>query len=492
MNMNKKKFVLIMVLSACLGAVITFAGISVFSSGLLTENNQGSVAGSDSGLSLGAQQGEEVSSGEMEKVANAFSVIKQNYVEGAEDDQLIEGAIQGMLESLDDPHSVYMDQETMEQFNEQIESSFEGIGTEVSMQNGKVTIIAPIKDTPAEKEGLRPNDQILAVDGESIEGLDLYEAVNKIRGEKGTEVVLDIQRPGVEETLEVEITRDSIPIETVYSETEEVDGKLIGVLQLTSFAEDTAADIEQELTNLEDQGIEGLVIDVRGNPGGLLPAVQDILKQFIPEDKPYMQTEDPTGKKTRYFSDTDEVKDYPIVTLINEGSASASEILASALNETQGYDIVGETSFGKGTVQQTVSMGDGSTIKITTLKWLTPDGNSINEVGVEPTIEQKMPDYYYTSPIQIDQPLSFDQSDSKIANAQTMLDGLGYSPGRTDGYFNEETQQAVESFQSDHDLSANGEINEETAEVLQTEIIEHVRDGEDDLQLEKALEAVTQ
>ncbi|WP_058306738.1 S41 family peptidase [Gracilibacillus massiliensis] len=493
MNIRKRYLTLILLVAIALGGVGTYVGLSMFS-GETSLNNSG-IASSDRDLltELADQQENiEENMGKMSKVVDAFSIIQENYVEEVEDTQLIEGAIQGMLSSLEDPYSVYMDQETMEKFNEQIESSFEGIGAEVSMKEGSVTIVAPIKDSPAEEAGLKPNDQILSVDGESVEGLDLYEAVNKIRGEKGSTVVLEVNRPGVEDPLEIEITRDSIPLETVYADTKEENGKLIGVIELTSFSENTASDFEKELSQLEEQGIEGLVIDVRGNPGGLLPSVEEILKNFIPKDTPYIQIEDPSGKKTRYFSNIETAKDYPVVTLINEGSASASEILSAALNEALDYDIVGETSFGKGTVQQTVSMGDGSTIKITRFKWLTPDGNSIHEVGVEPTIEQKMPDYYYTNPVQVEEPLTLDQSDSKIENVQIMLEGLGYEPGRTDGYFNEATKSAVEAFQQDRETEVTGEVDEKTAELLQTAIIEKVQEGEDDLQLDKAIETLTE
>ncbi len=492
MNIRKRYLVLFLFIAIALGAVGTYVGLAFFADG--TSSN-GNIASLDQDLltELADQQETiEENMGKMSKVVDAFSIIQENYVEDVEDTQLIEGAIQGMLQSLDDPYSVYMDQETMEQFNEQIESSFEGIGAEVSMTEGNVTIVAPIKDSPAEKAGLKPNDQILSVDGESVEGLDLYEAVNKIRGEKGSQVVLEIRRPGVDDLLEVELTRDAIPLETVYVDTREENGKLIGIIELTSFSENTASDFENGLADLEEQGIDGLVIDVRGNPGGLLPSVQEILSNFVPEDSPYLQIEDPSGKKTRYFSDISSAKEYPIVTLINEGSASASEILAASLNEALDYDIVGETSFGKGTVQQTVSMGDGSTIKITRMRWLTPEGNSIHEVGVEPTIEQKMPDYYYTNPVQVDESLTFNESDDKIENVQIMLEGLGYEPGRTDGYFNEETQAAVEAFQQDQELNVTGEVDEKTAEVLQTTIIEKIRNNEDDYQLEKAIDTLTE
>src|SRR5699024_7991407 len=219
----------------------------------------------------------------MSKVVQAYELINEHSLKDVDDTDLTEGAIQGMLESLDDPYSTYMDVESMERFNEQIESSFEGIGTEVSMVNDIVTVVAPIKDSPAEAAGLRPNDQIIQIDGESLEGLDLNEAVEKIRGEKGSEVVLEIERPGVSDSFEVSIVRDEIPLETVYPDIKTIEGKKTGILEITSFSETTADDFAEELAKLEEKGIEGLVIDVRGNPGGLLDSVEDILKHFVPE-----------------------------------------------------------------------------------------------------------------------------------------------------------------------------------------------------------------
>lgn len=439
------------------------------------------------------QSSMEENMGDMSKVLEAYSLIKDMYVEDVEDNDLIEGAIQGMLLSLEDPYSVYLDQEAMKEFNQQIESSFEGIGAEVSMVNGNVTIVSPIKDSPAEKAGLSPNDQVLKVDGESLEGLSLQEAVNKIRGEKGSEVTLEIKRPGIDEPLEVSIVRDSIPVETVYVDTKEQNGKKIGVIELTSFSESTAEEMKAELEKMEKAGIDGLVIDVRGNPGGLLPAAEGILEQFIPKDKPMLQIEDENGKKTRYFSKLAEPKEYPVAVLVNEGSASASEILAISLKEALGYEVVGETTFGKGTVQQTIPMGDGSTIKLTRFKWLSSDGTFIDGKGVEPTVEQKMPDYYYTHPIQLeeDETFAFNDTSEQIKNIQIMLDGLGYDVGRTDGYYNKETEDAVKTFQADHDLSTSGEIDKKTAEVIETQVRERIRAGEDDLQMEKALELLT-
>lgn len=496
MNLKKSYIVLLMVAALLLGAVGSYVGVQL-------AKPDGSNSATDSGqsnteesrfmeLSDKEQQQLLNSMEEMSKVLQAHSLIKDNYLEKVDDQQLIEGAVQGMLDTLEDPYSVYMDKETVEEFNHQIESSFEGIGAEVSMVDGKVTIIAPIKDSPAEDAGLKPNDQILKVNNESVEGLDLYDAVSKIRGEQGTKVTLEIDRPGVTDPLTIELVRDDIPLETVYSNIEEVDGKKAGVIEITSFSENTAKRFKEELTALEKEGIEGLVIDVRGNPGGLLPSVEEILKNFVTKDQPYVQIEDREGKKSRYFSELEEAKDYPVSVLIDEGSASASEILAVAMKEAQGYEIVGTTSFGKGTVQQTVPMGDGSTIKLTLYKWLSPEGNWIHEKGVKPTISVKQPDYFYTNPIQIEEPLTYNQSNEKIKNAQKMLKGLGYNLDREDGFFSQETVNAVKQYQQDQNLEVTGEINKQTAERLQASIIEKITSGENDKQKEKALEVLFQ
>src|SRR5690625_1086750 len=421
------------------------------------------------------------------KVVQAYMTIQNEYIDTVTEDELVEGAIRGMLQTLEDPYSEYLDQQAMEQFTESIESSFEGIGAEVSMIDDRVTIVSPIVDSPAEKAGLRPNDRILSVDGESVAGLDLHEAVAEIRGEKGTEVVIEIERPGVPEPLTFTLIRDTIPLETVYADLVESDKGLVGVIQITSFAEQTAEDFEAELMALEEQGIEGLVIDVRGNPGGLLDVTEDILSLFITSGQPYMQIADNDDNRQRFFSSLEEPKDYPVSVLIDEGSASASEILAIALYETIDAEIVGRNTFGKGTVQQTVPMGDGSTLKLTVWKWLSPEGNSIHEVGVEPTLEVDQPDYYYTPPIQVDEPFRYDDNDINISFAQVLLDGLGYEVDRDDGYFSEQTERAVSEYQEDNDLDVTGELDSETASMIVTDIIDIVRSDEDDWQREAAI-----
>ncbi|AST06174.1 peptidase S41 [Anoxybacillus flavithermus] len=476
--MNKKTIAALMVLSMLFGSGVTYVGMQSLSSDTSTMT-----------INIPTTT-EKPSNEELQKIEQAYSMIKQKYVQNVDEKQLIDGAIQGMIATLKDPYSVYMDKETAERFNESLDSSFEGIGAEVSMVDGKVTIVAPFKGSPAEKAGLRPNDQIMKVNGESLEGLDLYEAVLKIRGKKGTIARLEVIRPGVSGVLTIEVVRDEIPIETVYASMKEVNGKQIGYIEITSFAEKTAEDFKKKLADFEKKGIAGLIIDVRGNPGGYLQSVEDILQVLVPKDKPYVQIEERDGDKQQFFSNMTKKKEYPIAVLIDNGSASASEILAAALKEAGGYMLVGEKTFGKGTVQQALPMDDGSHIKLTLYKWLTPNGNWIHQKGIEPDVKVKQPDFFYAHPLQIDKPLAYDMNNEQVKSAQQMLKGLGFDPGREDGYFSKQTEQAVQSFQKANGLQVTGKIDKQTANMLQTKVMEAVRDERYDEQLKRALQLI--
>ncbi|WP_223701322.1 S41 family peptidase [Sutcliffiella deserti] len=493
--MNRKIVTLLMIISVLVGAGGTYIGIEMLGSSQASSTPTQQAESNADNTQQEAEAPKETPKdldSQMEKIQQAYELISSRYVQEIESDKLIEGAIQGMVDTLEDPYSVYMDKDTAEQFNQSLESSFEGIGAEVGMQNDKVTIVSPFRGSPAEKAGLQPNDQILSVDEEDIEGLDLYQAVLKIRGEKGSIVKLEIQRPGVQEPFVVEVTRDTIPIETVYSEIHDYEDKKVGYIQITSFSEKTGTDFKNHLAELEEQEIDGLVVDVRGNPGGLLEQVQIIASELVTKEKPYVQIEQRDGEKQRYFSSLDEKKPYPIITIIDKGSASASEILAGALKEAENYDVVGDASFGKGTVQQAVPMGDGSNLKLTLYKWLTPDGNWIHDTGVEPTIPVKQPDFFYANPINLedDEQLAFDTNSEKVKNVQLMLKGLGLNPGREDGYFSKETEEAVKSFQTQNDLSITGKIDVTTAERLQSKLLDEVRSEKNDIQLQEAIKSL--
>ncbi|WP_240374420.1 S41 family peptidase [Bacillus piscicola] len=476
--------------AAAVTAAVLIAGTGgVFAGMNISDGSDSSRSASSTTPSEEAESDSAASTAEgMDKIEQVYDIINEKYMEDVDEDKLIEGALSGMVEELGDPHSAYMDKETADEFTQSLESSFEGIGAEVSMVDDTVTIVSPFRDSPADKAGLRPNDQIVEVNGESTEGDSLHDTVLKIRGEKGTTVTLTVRRQGTTDPFKVEVKRDEIPVETVRSEVMEENGESIGYLELTSFSEDTAKEFETHLKKLEDQGIDGLVIDVRGNPGGFLTSVEEIGDLIIPGDKTVVQIEDPNGEKGRSISTLEEKKPYPIVGLIDKGSVSASEILAAALKEAGGYELVGETTYGKGTVQQSLQLGDGSELKLSMFKWLTPDGNWINEKGVTPTVKVKQPDYFYSAVLSPEDKLAKDDIGEQVEIAQKMLQGLGLDPGRQDGYYDENTAAEVREFQKEKGLEATGIINEKTASHMNQALLELIRDSANDRQLKKAIE----
>lgn len=424
------------------------------------------------------------------KIEQAYQLILHQYIKQVSGEQLIEGAIQGMVATLKDPYSVYMDKKTAEQFKETLDSSFVGIGTEIGMEDGKIIIVSPYKDSPAEKAGLKPKDEILKVDGQSVDGLDLYETRLRIRGEKGTTVTLDIKRPGVSNPITFQIVRSQIPLDTVFSSIKEEGAKQIGYIELTSFSQNTASDFKKQLKNLELEGIDGLVIDVRGNPGGLLSSVQEIAGEFITKDQPFLQIAERTGKTQAFYTKLKKKKPYPIAVLINGGSASASEILAGAMEEAGHYPLIGEKTFGKGTVQQAVPMGDGSNIKLTLYKWLTPEGHWIHQKGIEPTIQVHQPSFFNVHPISVEKTFKRDMNDDQIQYAQAILKGLGFETGREDGYYDGQTELAVKAFQKLNGLDVTGQLDRQTAAQLESNILEKIKDQANDVQMLTAIKYI--
>jgi carboxyl-terminal processing protease len=278
---------------------------------------------------------------------------------------------------------------------------------------------------------------------------------------------------------------------TVNGTIKKSNGKSIGYIQITQFAQKTASDFEKELKSMEAQHIQGLIIDVRGNPGGLLTSVQDILDNFVTSNKPLFQIEERNGQREKVYSKLKTKKPYPVAVLVDKGSASASEILAGALKESEGYALIGKTTFGKGTVQQAVPMGDGSTIKLTMFKWLTPDGNWIHHKGVTPTIDVSQPGYFDVSPLEVKNELLKDMNNEQVQTAQKMLNGLGYGPGREDGYFDNQTATAVKAFQTQSNIPITGNIDTQTANSLEEAVMNAVKNESNDLQLQVALKYIT-
>ena len=430
-----------------------------------------------------------LTSKDLSKISTTYQLIESKYLNDVDHDKLVNGAINGMIEALEDPFTAYMDQKEAQQFDESISSSFEGIGAEISVDDGKFVIVSPIKGSPAEKAGLQANDVILSVNGEKLDGLTLNQAVMKIRGPKGTQAKLELVRQGAGDPVQIIVVRDDIDVETVYAEMLE---NHIGKIEIRQFSSNTAVRFAEELKNLESQGMKGLVIDVRNDPGGLLNVVVDIVNPFVAKGKAIVQVENREGKREATPS-TGEGKPYPVTVLINKGSASASEILAGAFQEAVGSKIIGETSFGKGTVQVTFEkeMGDGSNLKMTVYKWLTPNGNWIHKKGIQPDIAVDQPEYFKVAPLSKKMTLKQDMTSDDVKNMQIMLSGVGYPTDRTDGYFSEKTALAVKAFQRTSGLSMTGEVDADTAAKLEKAVLGQIKDAQNDLQLKAAVEELT-
>lgn len=314
----------------------------------------------------------------------AYRFIQTKYVGDTDDTKLIDSAIDGMVKSLGDPHSNYLDPDMYKILMEQTQGSFGGIGVIMGMdKDGAIKIVSVMEDSPGQKAGLAEGDQIVAVDGTPVTEWPFDQVAAHVRGEAGTNVTLTILRDGQQQDFTV--TRDNIKLKTVGHEMLD-DG--IGYIQIASFSEDTAKEFTDAYTDLQNNGMKGLVIDLRNDPGGLLTACVAIAKQVVPKGTIVsITTKD--GSTETYTSDLSETK-YPIVVLINKNSASASEILAGALQDTKAATIVGTTSYGKGSVQTILPMSGEDAVKLTIAKYYTPSGRSIDGTGITPDVQVDM------------------------------------------------------------------------------------------------------
>ncbi|MFA5013283.1 MAG: S41 family peptidase [Candidatus Paceibacterota bacterium] len=305
--------------------------------------------------------------------------------------KLTYGAISGMIKAIGDPYTVFFDPEEAKKFREDISGTFTGIGAQLGMKDGKIKIIAPIKGTPAEKAGVMAGDVIFEVDKKSTADLSVDEVVNLIRGEKGTKVELGlITKTG--EVKYLEITRDEIKLPTVEVEIKETaSGKKVALLTIYQFSETVLADFQKNANILLNSGAKGIILDLRNDPGGLLDQTDKIAGWFIKKGATILVEQDKDMNRTVHISEGPaSLENIPTVILVNEGTASAAEILAGALRDNRQLPIIGETTFGKGLVQQVVDIEGGSSLKVTRAKWFTPNGELIQDIGIKPTIEVKL------------------------------------------------------------------------------------------------------
>ncbi|WP_177220831.1 S41 family peptidase [Selenomonas sp. GACV-9] len=356
--MSKKKIILGIVLTALISSALTLVGLAA-------------LLGLDTAKSL-----------DMVRFLGVKRMIEARYVRDVDSRDLMNGAIDGMVKSLGDPHSIYLKEDMYKTLKEHTAGTFGGIGVTMGFKDNKVTIVSVLEGTPGEAAGLKANDEIVAVDGTPVTEFQPEEVSMHIRGDVGTEVTLTIHREGVE-NQDYTIQRDTIKLRTAKGKM--IDGTQMGYIRIASFGENTGEEFKEEFEKLGQEGMKGLIIDLRQNPGGLVKSCVEVADLLVPKG-PIVSVVQRDGSKEEHDSSLEEPK-YPVVVLIDGNSASASEILAGALQDTGAGTLVGTKSYGKGSVQVVVPLFEDDGLKLTIARYYTPNGRCIDGVGIEPDVE---------------------------------------------------------------------------------------------------------
>lgn len=347
----------------------------------------------------------------LKEIIDNYNYIVENYYETIDKSKVVSGAIDGMINSLGDEYSQLLEENTSSNFYINLEGSYDGIGIEITNNDdNNIVIVGVLENSPAEKAGLKSGDIVKQIDDKIFENCDIKELTKYIKENRKKSYHLVILRDNNE--MEFDISKDEVTIKSVLSKVFEKENKKIGYIYISVFSNNTSKQFKSVLKELEDQNIDSLIIDVRENSGGHLTTAVSLLSNFLDSSHVIYQTEK-NGKKTKFYSTGDQTKKYSIVVLQNKNSASASELLGSTLKEEYGATVIGETSYGKGTIQEVVNLKNGDTYKFTTKKWLTPKGNWIHEKGVEPDIKVSLDENYQNNPC--------DETDNQL---QTAIDYL--------------------------------------------------------------------
>lgn len=377
---------------------------------------------------------------QLELLTDALGIVQTEYVDDVKPKELIYSAIEGMINALD-RHSQFLRPDEYEEMRVETKGQFGGLGVEIGIKEGLLTVIAPIDGTPADVAGLQPGDRIVKIDGQFTRGISLHEAVQKLRGRPGSRVVLTILREPEDEITDVILTRAVVKIQSI-KEARFVEGK-IGYVRITEFQENTAQDLETALATLERDGMEALILDLRRNPGGLLDSAVAVAEKFLPKGKKVVFTRGRHEDQNLEFSAqaASPHLGYPMVVLVDNGSASASEIVAGALQDHKRAILLGVKTFGKGSVQTVIPLKDGSAVRVTTSKYYTPSGRSIHGEGIIPDVvaderaepaETKPPDVFERieqreHPEQVAKPKPVDR---QLLRAMDLLRGIRVYQGR--------------------------------------------------------------
>lgn len=420
---------------------------------------------------------------ELRPLVEALDILSERFLEDVSREELINAAISGMVDSLDDPQTQFFTANDYQEMMIKIDGSFSGVGVEISAVGDYITVVAPIKNTPGEKAGLKAGDRIVAVDGKSIIGVTPTEAAQLMRGPEGTKVTLTVERENVEEPLTFNITRANIVVPSVFAEM--LEGK-IAYLQITTFDEHTSSDFQKALLELETEGMRGLILDLRDNPGGLLDQAVKVGQEILPAG-PIAHMVDRDGNILQTYQSYGMEKEYPIVVLINGGSASAAEIIAGALQDTGTGILVGTKTYGKATVQHLERLSNRGGIRYTVAKYQTPNGRDIHGRGLEPDVPVELPEDYYYLQFELMADLKLGDEGANVLILQKILRALGHAVDGT-GKYDEATVQAVRTFQKQHNLTANGRADSATRTELRKQVESILPTL--DVQLQKAVEIV--
>ncbi|MBE5676460.1 S41 family peptidase [Staphylococcus sp. SS87] len=417
----------------------------------------------------------------LNKIEYAYKTLNKDYYKKQDSDKLTKAAIDGMVKELKDPYSEYLTQEQTKSFNEGVSGDFVGIGAEMQKKNDQIMVTSPMKGSPAERAGIRPRDVITKVNGKSIKGKALDEVVKEVRGKENTEVTLTVQR-GSEEK-DVKIKREKIHVKSVeYQKKGDV-----GVITINKFQNDTSGELKDAVLKAHKDGLRKIVLDLRNNPGGLLDEAVKMSNIFIDKGKTVVKLE--KGNDTESIKTSNdalkEAKDMDVSILVNEGSASASEVFTGALKDYHKAKVYGSKTFGKGIVQTTREFDDGSLLKYTEMKWLTPDGHYIHGKGIKPDVAINTPKYQSLNVIPSSKTFKLGDDDKNVKTIKIGLTALGYNVDNESSKFDTTLENQVKAFQQDNKLEVNGEFNKETNNKF-TELLVEKANKHDDV-LDKLL-----
>ncbi|MCP1143785.1 S41 family peptidase [Lysinibacillus endophyticus] len=438
---------------------------------------------------------EETKVSDVPVIDQAYSLITEKSVYGTSEEQIIEGALRGMTNAIKDPYSTYYTEKEAALHKQSLAGQRVGIGVEITEKNGKFIVVSPVKSSPAEKAGIRPFDEIVQVDDERLEGKTMGELMQLISGEAGEKVTLVIYRPSTERHIKVTVERKEINNKTVNSKVLKVEDTEIGYVSISMFGEKTADEWVEATKKLISEDVEGLIVDLRDNPGGYLYSVAAVVSSIEKENVVFAYMQNGAGAmEPLKTGDIEEEKFYlekmrklPIVVLQNEGSASASEVMVGAVQSWERALVVGGKSFGKGTVQETWDLKNGGELKLSTNKWLTPNREWIHGKGIKADVEVEQHPLFSMEVIPLSGEFAEGDFNEEVAYVQKVLNGLGFNVGRTDGFYDEQTADAVALYRERNDLRKGRHMDDAFFSSIREQVTKYKEDMDNDVQLNMGL-----